>query len=62
MLSTEEMHTSVNLNILPLGSYDILIGIDWLESHNVVINCLHKSFDCVDAEGNYHTIREFTDL
>ena len=25
----------VNLNILPLGSYDIIIGMDWLEKHHV---------------------------
>ena len=33
--------TKVNLNILPLGSYDILIVMDWLEKHHVILNCLH---------------------
>ena len=45
------MDTLVNLNILPLGSYQILIGMDWLESHKAIINCLHKSFGYVDEEG-----------
>ena len=41
----------VNLNILPLGSYDILIGIDWLEQHHVMLDCLHKSTLCTVAKG-----------
>ena len=52
-----EMDNSVNLDILPLGSYNILIGMDWLESHKTIIDCLHKSFDYVDEEGKYHTIK-----
>ena len=38
--------TRVNLNILPLGSYDILISMDWLEQHHVILFCLHKSIFC----------------
>ena len=51
------MSTTVNLNILSLGSYDILIGMEWLESHREIINCLHKSLDCMDEEGNRHTVK-----
>ena len=29
--------------MLPLGSYDILIGMDWLEKHWSVINCKTKT-------------------
>ena len=32
----------VNLNILPLGSYLILIDKDWLEQHRGILDCLHK--------------------
>ena len=28
----------VDLNILPLGSYDMLIGMDWIEEHGVMLN------------------------
>jgi len=34
--------TQANLNLLPLGSYDILIGMDWLEKHRVILNCMTK--------------------
>ena len=35
--------TKVNLNILPLGSYAILIDMDWLEQqHHVMLDCLHN--------------------
>ena len=44
--------TCVDLNVLPLGSYDVLIGMDWLEDHRVNIDCYHKTFECMDEEGN----------
>ena len=44
--------TKVNLNILPLGSYDIFIGMDWLEQHHVMLDFLHKSILCIDSQGN----------
>jgi hypothetical protein len=34
-IGINDKNTLVNLNVLPLGSYDILIGMDWLESHKV---------------------------
>ena len=40
------------LNILPLGSYAILNGMDWLEQHHVVLDCLHKSILCIYSQGN----------
>ena len=36
------------LNVLPLGSYDLLIGMDWLEKHRVMVNCFDKTFTCID--------------
>ena len=30
--------TKVNLNVLPLGSYDALIGMDWLENHRAKVD------------------------
>ena len=58
LLGFNDLDTSVNLNILPLGSYNILIGMDWLESHKVVIDYLHKIFSSVDEEDKYHTMKE----
>ena len=42
--------TCVDLNVLPLGSYDVLIGMDWLESHGVKLDCYNKAFECLDEE------------
>ena len=44
--------TCVDLNFLPLGSYDVLIGMDWLEYHRVNIDYYNKTFKCMDEEGN----------
>ena len=44
--------TKVNLDILPLGSYDILISMDWFEQHHVMLDFLHKLILCTDSQGN----------
>ena len=44
--------TCVDLNVLPLGSYDVLIGMDWLEGHRVKLDCYNKTFECMNEKGN----------
>jgi hypothetical protein len=46
-----------DLNIIPLGSYDFLIGMDWLDQHHVVLDCHNKAFTCLDEEGNLRTVQ-----
>jgi hypothetical protein len=46
------MSMKVELNILPLGSYDFLIGMDWLDQHDALLDCHNKRFTCLDEEGN----------
>ena len=36
---------------LPLGSYDLLIGMDWLEQHRVILNYYDKTFTCINGDG-----------
>ena len=40
------------MNVLPLGSYDVFIGMDWLEAHKVKFDCYNKTFECMGEEGN----------
>jgi hypothetical protein len=49
------LNTNVELNIILLGSYDCLIGMDWLDQH--VLDYYKKSFTCLDEEGNLMTIQ-----
>jgi hypothetical protein len=41
-LNLGEFVTMVNLYITILGSYDVVIGMDWLESDEVILNCKNK--------------------
>jgi hypothetical protein len=41
------LHTKPDLKIIPLGSYDCLIGMDWLDKHHVVLDCYNKTFTCL---------------
>jgi hypothetical protein len=40
--------TQVTFNILSLGSYDPLIGMDWLAAYKTKLDCYHKTLDCVN--------------
>ena len=56
-LFMNQFETSVKLNVLPLGSYDVLIGMDWLEHHQVVLNCFDKTFTYLNNEGEMVTVK-----
>ena len=51
------LNTWVDLNVLPLGSYDVLIGMDLLEAHRVKLDYYNKNFECMDEEGNPRVVR-----
>jgi hypothetical protein len=48
--------TNSHLYVTILGSYDIVIGMDWLESHNVILNCKMKRLSLNDDEGQRRVI------
>jgi hypothetical protein len=50
-------NTMLKLNVLALGSCDILIGMDWLESNKVLVICYDKSFVYQDENGLKRTIQ-----
>jgi hypothetical protein len=50
------LRTKADLNILPLGSYDFLIGMYWLDQHHSILDCHNKEFTCLDEEGNLRTV------
>ena len=49
--------TCAYLNVLLLGSYDVLIGMDWLEAHRANLDCYNKTFECLDEEGNLRVVK-----
>jgi len=49
--------TKEDLNIIPLGSYEFLIGMDWLDQHHVVLDYHNKEFTFLNEEGNPRTIQ-----
>jgi hypothetical protein len=55
-ISLNGVNTSVDMNIIPLGSYDILIGMDWLDKHHDVLDCHSKTFTCLDGDGKQSTV------
>jgi hypothetical protein len=51
-----EFVTRVNLYVTTLGSYDAVLGMDWLESHEAILNCKKKRLSLVDDEGQRRVI------
>jgi hypothetical protein len=49
--------TQVTLTILPLVSYDFLIGMDWLASYKTKLDYYHKNLECVNEEGRKMTLQ-----
>jgi hypothetical protein len=56
-ISLNGVNTSIDLNIIPFGSYDILIGMDWLEKHHAVLYCHNKIFTCLDGSEKQRTMK-----
>lgn len=52
--------TKENLNMLPLGSYRVLIGMEWLEKQIDVLNCLRETISCVNQDGKTQFIKGIT--
>jgi hypothetical protein len=50
-------NTKIKLNILLLGSYDIIIGMDWLERHKKVLDCYEKSLIYKDENNTVRIVQ-----
>jgi hypothetical protein len=45
-----------NLYVTILGSYDIVIDMDWFETHDVMLNCNKKWLNLTDDVGQSRVI------
>jgi hypothetical protein len=43
--------TRLKVYVTALGTYDLIIGMDWLESHRAMVDCFAKRVLCIDNEG-----------
>jgi hypothetical protein len=50
-LEMNGLRTKADLNIIPLVSYDCLIGMDWLYENHAVLDCCNKAFTFLDEQG-----------
>jgi hypothetical protein len=56
LIAMNGLNTKADLNILPLGSYDCLIGMDWLDQHHTLLYCHNKAFTFLDEEGKLRKV------
>ena len=50
--------SSTHLNVLPLGSYSMLLGMDWMYLHRTKVDFFDKAIECVDDSGEKRILRE----
>ena len=43
--------TKLKAYVMALGIYDLVIGMDWLESHRAWVDCSGKTIPCMNDEG-----------
>jgi hypothetical protein len=43
--------TRLKVYVTALGAYDLIIGMDWLATHQAMVDCFAKRVLCVDDEG-----------
>jgi hypothetical protein len=55
-LNLGEFFMRTNLYVMILGSYDVVVGMDCLELHEVILNFKMKWLILVDDEGHRHVI------
>jgi hypothetical protein len=51
------LRTKDELKIIPLGSYESLIGMEWLEQYHAILDYHNKEITCLDEEGNWKTVQ-----
>jgi hypothetical protein len=57
--------TRLKVYATALGTYDLIIGMDWLEAHRALVDCFAKRVLCVDDEGRpveIHGVRRWVSL
>ena len=54
--------TKSNLGIIPLGSYDSLLGIDWIELHHAILDYHRKVMTFLDEDENSIQIKGISRL
>jgi hypothetical protein len=57
LIGLNGLNTREDLNIFPLGSYDCLIGMDWLDQNHTLLECHNKYFTCLDEEGKLRKVQ-----
>jgi predicted aspartyl protease len=45
------LNIKVDVNIIPLGSYECLIGMDWLEKHHIILDFYNNTINYLNEQG-----------
>jgi hypothetical protein len=57
LIDMNGLNNKEDLNILPLGSYDCLIGMYCVDPHHALLDYHKKEFTCLDEQGNQRKVQ-----
>lgn len=52
------MPTTTHLNVLLLGTYSMILDMDWLYLHRTKVDYLEKGIECLDDNGENRMFQE----
>ena len=51
------MSTKAHLNVFPLGSYSMILGMYWLYLHRAKVDCYDEAIECLDDNGEQRILQ-----
>ena len=53
VLYIEDLEVKINLVLLNISSFDVIMGMDWLDWHHAVLDCYLKKVTFQISSGSY---------
>lgn len=57
MFELSDMPTMTHLDVLSLGAYNILLGMDFLYLHITNVDCYEKEIECLNEQGEIRVMQ-----
>jgi len=58
LIDLNGVNGNVNLNIIPVGFYDILTGMDWLDMYHTILYFHNLTFTYLNGGGKHKIVEE----
>lgn len=57
VIKMDSQKFQIDLIVLPVTEYDVILGMDWLSTYHVILECFNKKLTFTNQSGTIYTIR-----